>query len=167
MQNPKIEIIVALVFAIFIVVGLYLTSQIDMSFSSDLETFSGPRAYPGIILFGLLLLILIIASNNIRLVIMNASIAFDKEPFFHKNSGKSGALVAALLVFILTFEHIGYILTMVPFLIVVALLCGAKSTSRAFFISFCLSAICLIIFRYGLSTVLPEGLFGIDGLFKS
>ena len=56
MANPRVELAVTLVFVGLVILGLYLTSQIDLAFSSDLETFSGPRAYPGLILSIMLLL---------------------------------------------------------------------------------------------------------------
>ena len=66
MLNPRIELAVTLAFVFAILFGLYQTSQIDLAFSSDLETFSGPRAYPGLILSALLVLSLSIAAIQCR-----------------------------------------------------------------------------------------------------
>lgn len=165
MLNPRVELVVTLTFVLAILFGLYQTSQIDLAFSSDLETFSGPRAYPGLILSLLLFLSLAIAATQIRSLFRGSEQGLVHEPFLNGRTLWSSGLFLSLCVFILFFESIGYILTMVPLLTLVAVLCGAKSLLRALVISVCLTAFCLVIFRYGLATVLPEGIFGIDTVF--
>ncbi len=165
MLKPRVELAIAIAFVGWIVVGLFFTSRIDLAFSSDLETFSGPRAYPGLILCIMLMLFGVIGAIQLREVLRDTESGFEYESFFSKRSVWSAALFVALFVFVLTFESVGYILTMVPLLTVVALLCGAKNALRAFIVAVCLTVVCLVIFRYGLSTVLPEGIFGIDAVF--
>lgn len=165
MLKPRVELAIAIAFIGLIMVGLFLTSRIDLAFSSDLETFSGPRAYPGLILWVMLLLFVVIGANQLREMLRDTERCAEYETFFNNRSVWSAALFVALFVFVLTFESVGYILTMVPLLTVVALLCGAKNAVRAFVVAVCLTAVCLVIFRYGLSTVLPEGFFGIDAVF--
>jgi len=165
MLNQRIELAVTLTFVIAILLGLFLTSRIDLAFSSDLETFSGPRAYPGLILSVLLALIVLVGANQIRKLVRNSDQGSEHEPFFDRRAILSASLFASLVVFVLTFERIGYILTMVPLLILVALLCGARSAPRVVLAAVGFAAVCLVIFRYGLATILPEGLLGIDALF--
>jgi hypothetical protein len=165
MLTPRVELAITGGFVAFILTGLYFTSRIDLAFSSDLETFSGPRAYPRLILFILLALTLVTAAQQFRALRRDEPALSRQDAIFDKRSLLAAAMFAALLIFALTFERIGYILTMVPLLTFVALLCGATSVVRALVVSICLTAVCLVIFRYGLSTVLPEGLFGIDAVF--
>lgn len=164
MLNPRVELAITLVFIGSVLLGLHLTSRIDLAFSSDLETFSGPRAYPGMILLVLLVLFSAVAANQLNEILRSSKNGSVNEAFFNNRSAWSAALFGALLVFVLTFESVGYILTMVPLLTVVALLCGAKNKLQAFVVAVCLTAACLVIFRYGLATVLPEGWFGIDAV---
>ena len=165
MLNPRVELAITLVFIGLILVGLFFTSRIDLAFSSDLESFSGPRAYPGLILSVLLILVVFVAVTQFRAVFRDSNGGAEYEPFFNRRSVWSAAMFVSLFVFVLTFESVGYIVTMVPLLTVVALLCGAKNVVRAFVVAVCLAAVCLMIFRYGLATVLPEGIFGIDAVF--
>lgn len=163
MLNPRVELAITLAFMSLILLALYFTSQIDLAFSSDLETFSGPRAYPGLILGVLLFLNFGVAVSQIRGV--RDELRATTEPFFSERSKWAGVLFALLLIFVLTFEPVGYILTMVPLLIGVAFLCGAQRPVWAVIVAVGLTAVCLVTFRYGLSTVLPEGVFGIDAAF--
>jgi tripartite tricarboxylate transporter TctB family protein len=162
MINPRVELAITLAFLGAILVGLYLTSRIDLVFSSELETFSGPRAYPALILSIMLLLFGGIAASQLRAVRRETVSEPKFAPFFSARSIRSAVLFASLLVFVLSFESVGYILTMVPLLTFVALLCGAKNWIQALAVAVCLTAVCLLTFRYGLATVLPEGWFGID-----
>lgn len=125
MLNPRVEIGVALAFAVAILWGLYQTSQIDLAFSSDLETFSGPRAYPGLILIAMLTLCLAIAGAQFRGLMRGSDDESDHHTFLDKRVCWSAGLLVALCVFILAFERIGYVLTMVPLLTLVACLTSA------------------------------------------
>ena len=165
MSNPRFELAVTGAFVIAILFGLFQTSRIDLTFSSDLETFSGPRAYPGLILSVLLVLNVLIAVSQVRGRFRDNGHNHKHEPLFDKRAIWSAALFASLLVFVLAFESIGYILTMVPLLTLVGMLCGAQSVLRSFIVSICLASVCLVIFRYGLATVLPEGALGVDTVF--
>lgn len=162
MLNPRIELAVTFAFIVAILFGLILTGRIDLAFSSDLETFSGPRAYPGLILSILLALNLVMAANQVRSIIRERGQNIDHEPLLDKRALWSAALLVLLFVFVLLFQRLGITLTMVPLLTLVALLCGARSPIRAFVVAVCLTALCIVIFRYGLATVLPEGVLGID-----
>ncbi len=165
MSNPRFELAVTGAFVVAILFGLFQTSRIDLAFSSDLETFSGPRAYPGLILSVLFVLNVFIAVGQVREVACDRGRDPKQDFIFHNRTICSAALFVSLLAFVLVFESVGYILTMVPLLILVALLCGARSVIRAFVVSVCLTAVCLVIFRYGLATVLPEGILSIDTVF--
>ena len=159
MKKARAELIVTLLLIVAVLWGFFLTSRIDLAFSSDLETFSGPRAYPGLIL-GVMLVLL--GGTALQLVRGPQ----DRDAFaFSETTWRAVGLFAALTAFVLLFERVGYILTMVPLLVLVARLCGARSWVINTVAALCLTAVCLVIFRYGLATVLPEGLFGIDAVF--
>ena len=164
MHNPRIELAFALFFLALILVGFFFTSRIDLAFSSDLETFSGPRAYPGLILSVLLFLISMIIAGHIHSIYRRTDPKTDSGLKIPESSVRSAGLLVVLVVFLFAFEPVGYILTIVPLLTFAAVLCGAQSKTRALIVSILLAAVCLVIFRYGLATVLPVGLFGIDML---
>lgn len=155
----RFELLVSCAFLALILFGLHQTYQIDLAFSSDLETFSGPRAYPGMIL-GLMLV------TNVAVIL---SLLFsarpadaDPEMLFGRGTLKAALLMALLVVFALTFEPVGYLLTMIPLLVITAMMNGSRSWLTAIVVSIIMSLACLAIFRYGLNVVLPEGLLGID-----
>ena len=159
MTKTRAELTVTLLLIAAVLWGLVLTRRIDLAFSSDLETFSGPRAYPGLIL-GVMLGLL--AATMLQLMRKQDG---GTSYVFGAHTWRAIGLFAALSVFVLAFEAVGYILTMVPLLVLVAHLCGARSVVLSVIASLCLTAVCLVIFRYGLATVLPEGVFGIDAVF--
>lgn len=160
MYRRRIEHIAALALLAFILAGLYLSSAIDLSFNSEFETFTGPRGYPGTILglMGFLLFALAIQTIAGRKDRDDQEVA--AEPTGRLK--KVAAMVVGLGLFTALFEPIGYLLTIPPLLVFAAYLNGARSITAN--IIFCISAVflCLAIFRYGLNTVLPEGLLGID-----
>ena len=65
----------------------------------------------------------------------------------------------------LAFEPLGYLLTMPALLVAVSMLSGLARPAQAFAAALVFSLVCLVLFRYGLDTVLPEGILGIDQLF--
>ncbi len=146
-----------------IVFGFYQTSLIDLTLSSELETFTGPRAYPRIILSGMLLLAFVHTGK--LLFTRKEEIAQDTALPAHPRLTR--VLLALLTLVILAFvlEPVGYLITLVPFLIAIGFLNGATSPAKTALFSIIASAICLVVFRYGLNTVLPEGLLGIDQIF--
>ncbi|MEL6521881.1 MAG: tripartite tricarboxylate transporter TctB family protein [Pseudomonadota bacterium] len=162
MLGQKFDIAVTVLFVVAILLGLVLTRRIDLAFSSDLETFSGPRAYPGVILTVLLVLFGSIGFAQLRGLKQDAK---QSEGIFDRRAIWSVGLFLALILFVATFEPVGYILTMVPLLILVAFLTGGRSPARVGLVAITLTALCLVIFRYGLATVLPEGVLGIDAIF--
>ena len=162
--NLRIELAVTGILVACILMGLYLTSKINLAFSSELETFSGPRAYPRLILAIILVLCLMQAVNQVRGLLRRSQTQIPKELLLGKRALWSVALMAVLFLFVLAFETVGYILTMTPLLILVAFLCGAQRFVSVALVAIVLAAACLMIFRYGLSTVLPEGLLGIDAV---
>ncbi len=164
MTTQRSEFAITLGLILLGLLGLYFTSLIDLAFSSDLETFSGPRAYPRIILVVFLAFISIVGINQLRVIFQDKRSRPDAPPVLDKATARPALLFAALVVFAIAFECVGYILTMIPLLTGVAVLCGAKKIFRALIVSLILTAVCLVIFRYGLSTVLPEGILGIDAV---
>ena len=159
MTKTRAELTVTLLLIAAVLWGLVLTRRIDLAFSSDLETFSGPRAYPGLILGVMLVLLVATLFQLMRKPDSGTPYVFGARTW------RAIGLFAGLSVFVLAFEAVGYILTMVPLLVLVAHLCGARSVALSVIASLCLTAVCLVIFRYGLATVLPEGVFGIDAVF--
>ncbi|MEQ9639715.1 MAG: tripartite tricarboxylate transporter TctB family protein [Alphaproteobacteria bacterium] len=162
MQNPRTELAFALFFTVLILIGIFFTYRIDLAFSSDLEVISGPRAYPGMILSVLLLLNLIAVATYVSRILRDADTAASWSLPIPGNFMRSVGLLVALTMFVLVFEPVGYILTVVPLMTLSALLFGERSPMKAFIVSVSLAAVCLLIFRYGLATVLPEGVLGID-----
>jgi hypothetical protein len=137
----------------------YLTSLIDLAFSSDLEKFTGPRAYPRIILgamslIGLLLLCQAWISPKDRL-----------EKTSWSNLRLVGFALTLITLFASLFEPLGYLLTVPPLVFVAALLNRAENLKAALLVAIAASLTLLIVFRYGLNTVLPEGIFAIDQVF--
>jgi hypothetical protein len=57
------------------------------------------------------------------------------------------------------------LITLVPLLIAFGYLNGADNLARNALFSVVAAAACLVVFRYGLNTVLPEGILGIDEIF--
>lgn len=143
--------------------GFYLTTLIDLTLSSDLETFTGPRAYPRILLAGMLLLALV--------QLAKLWVSRDQEALqefaapIHPRLTKVLLALLVLAVFATVFEPLGYLITLAPLLIAIGYLNGADSFLKNVLFSIFASAICLVVFRYGLNTVLPEGLLGIDQVF--
>ncbi len=164
MSNTKTSLAIALVLSGLILVGLFLASQIDLAFSSDLETFSGPRAYPAMILSVMLLMSLITVVQSGFAHRRATKMQPDADDTPPVNTQLALLLFAVLLVFAVAFEPLGYILTMIPLMIFAARLNGAQSWLAVTLVSVLLAFTCLFIFRYALDTVLPEGLLGIDGI---
>ena len=156
MQPPKQPFLFALIFAFAILIGLYLTSQIDLAFSSDLETFSGPRAYPAMILCAMLVF------NALSVLQSRSAHQPASSQHAQPRTGQAMTLFALLVLFCLVLEPLGYILAMTPLLIAVSWLNGARRWPAMVMVSVLLALTCLLIFRYALNTVLPEGLLGID-----
>lgn len=152
------EIRSAIALIVLTVIGFHLTSRIDLSFSSDLERFTGPRAYPRMILGVMLVLSVLILVRALRMP--------RREPGAARLSlaqlSRIGGALFAIAVFVAFFKPLGYILSMPLLMIAVAALNGAKRVWPVVLTAVVATAICLVLFRYGLNTVLPEGLLGID-----
>lgn len=164
MSFRRVDFLSAALLLTFVLYCFYLTTQIDLTLSSDLETFTGPRAYPRIILGGMLLLGLIqLGKSWINL----KSHAGDEVPpeHFHPRLTKVCMALAALAVFAALFEPLGYLIVMSPLLVGIGYLNGASNFARNAVFSVVAMIVCLIVFRYGLNTILPEGLLGIDQIF--
>ena len=142
-----------------------LSAQIDMEFASEMEIFAGPRRYPRIILAIFILM-------NVILVVSTLFKAktFSKQPdpsLSAPAAGKARALAVliALIAFVVGLETIGYLILTAPLLIFVAMMNGARLSVPTVAVCFGLTISCLLIFRYGLNVVLPEGILGIDRIF--
>lgn len=164
MSIRRLELFSAVAMLAFVLFCFYLTTQIDLTFSSELETFTGPRAYPRIILSGMLFLTLIQLVKFWASAKARIDDEITPEPF-HPRLTKVGFALLALCVFAALFEPLGYLLMMFPLLIAIGYLNGASSLARNALFSIIAILICLVVFRYGLNTVLPEGLIGIDQIF--
>lgn len=164
-MQARSDLISSLAVLLLIGGGFFLTTTIDLSFTSDLETFTGPRAYPRLLLSLMLVFNLIVlarAWSRMRDADAPAPAATSKNA---TGQLKAAAAACALIVFVVAFEPLGYILAMSPLLIVISLLFGARRRVLAVAVSLALMASCLLIFRFGLNTVLPEGLLGVDMIF--
>ena len=165
-MHAKSDFLSSLGILALIAVALFLTTTIDLSFSTDLETFTGPRAYPRLLL-GLALVFNAVILVRAGLRLRDAAPA---RPASDRNASAAGrrkaaAAAVALIVFVATFEPVGYILAMAPLLVVISLLFGARRKGRAVAVTLAMTIVCLLAFRFGLNTVLPEGVLGIDMLF--
>ena len=76
-----------------------------------------------------------------------------------------GLALALIILFVSLFEPLGYLLTVPPLVFAAAVLNRAKNLKTALLVAITASLSLLIIFRYGLNTVLPEGIFAIDQVF--
>ena len=167
-MKTRTELWASLVSTALVVVGIYLTARIDLSFSSGMNVFTGPRGYPGVILGAMLLLGLILIGKSARQFLGEpgaVSETDDRSEDERQGRIKAAAAYLAFALFVLILEPLGYILAMLALLVVVALLAGARRWSMALLACFVMMLSCLLIFRYGLDTVLPEGVFGIDMIF--
>ena len=163
MNARQVELFSAVAIAVLVFIGFYETSQIDLTLSSELETFTGPRAYPRIILSGMLFLVCI-QLGKIWIGRTKKTVTSNTLPI-HPRLTKVFLAFSTLTLFTALFEPLGYLITMVPLLTMVGYLNGADSFTRTVTFSIFASVICLVIFRYGLNIVLPEGLIGIDQIF--
>lgn len=164
MKNARSQLIFAFLFSGLILVGLYFTSQINLAFSSDLEKYSGPRAYPAAILGVMLVLNLCVIANAAWIARTQAGSNASTTKMFTARSVSAALFFAVVVLFSFVFESAGYLVTMIPLLVFTAYLNGGRRWTLMMLTSVLLSLACLLIFRYGLNTVLPEGVFGIDGI---
>jgi hypothetical protein len=137
----------------------YLTSQIDLAFSSELEKLTGPRAYPRIILG---------AMSIVGLMLLFQAWMAPKDKLKKTRWSDLRAVLFALALIILfasIFEPLGYLLTVPPLVFAAALLNRAQNMKAAVLVAITASLTLLVTFRYGLNTVLPEGIFAIDQVF--
>ena len=145
--------------------ALILSAQINMEFASELEIFAGPRRYPRIILIIFILMnLILIASTLFNAKKLNRA---TEPPTAAPVNGKlrAFAVLIALIAFVIALEHIGYLILTAPLLVFVALMNGARKSISTIAVCVVLTISCLLIFRYGLNIVLPEGILGIDGIF--
>ncbi|MEM5499973.1 tripartite tricarboxylate transporter TctB family protein [Ahrensia kielensis] len=152
------EIAAASFFLALIAAGWGLTYNIDMTFSSDLETLTGPRAYPRLILAVMAVLAVFLLLRSIRLPKLS-------EVDELGNIVGVGLAIGLCILFIAVFEPLGYILTMPPLVFFTGLLFGKSKPLHVALYSVVIVGLVLIALRYGLNTVLPEGLLGVDGIF--
>jgi len=164
MSLRQAELVTAVVLLAFVLFAFYQTALIDLTLSSELETISGPRAYPRILLSGMLLLVLL-QLVKAWLSRRNREAMADRNPALHPRLTKVAIAVFILALFTALFEPLGYLLTIVPMLLVIGYLNGARNVGQTVVFTALASAVCLLVFRYGLNTVLPEGLLGIDEIF--
>lgn len=156
MNARQIEIIGAVCMSMFVLFFLWQTGKIDLAFSSELETLTGPRAYPRIILSVMGLLCAIQVFQALRLPDVETGKAAPQTEI------RVALMVALVAGFAAAFEPVGYILTAPLLVFFAAHLYRANSLKNAVAIALIVAAVILIVFRYGLSTVLPEGILGID-----
>ncbi len=155
------ELVSAATILILVAFGYHLTGFIDLSFSSELERFTGPRAYPRMILAVMLVLSLLLL---IRAYIFAPAMA-DEDATDTAGRGKVALAVLSIALFVAVFEWIGFIVCMPVLLFSIGMLHGARYPARVAVTALIAAAVCLVVFRYGLNTVLPEGLLGIDQIF--
>ena len=162
MNMRKADFIGALALLALVVFGLYQTSLIDLALSSELETFTGPRAYPRFLLYVMLFLVVIQLG---KLWFHRGTAVAESSSPMHPRLTKVLLGLLLLILFTAVFESLGYLVTIIPLLIAIGYLNGADNIYVTCIFAFFVSVVCLVVFRYGLNTVLPEGVFGIDQIF--
>ena len=90
----------------------YLTSLIDLAFSSDLEKFTGPRAYPRIILGAMSLISLLLLCQ----AWISPKDRLEKTSW--SNLRLVGFALTLITLFASLFEPLGYLLTVPPLVFV-------------------------------------------------
>lgn len=135
------------------------SGKIDLAFSSELETLTGPRAYPRIILTAMGLLCAVQLFQALSLQDGETVKAYGSDMI------RVGLMIALVAVFAATFEPLGYVLTAPLLVYFSARLNRAENQINAAAVALIVSAVILVVFRYGLNTVLPEGVIGIDQVF--
>ena len=145
--------------------ALVLSAQINMDFASELEIFAGPRRYPRIILVIFILMNVILIVTTLLQTKMRTKQTGSNRTTSQKGKARAFAVLVSLIAFIVGLEAIGYLILTIPLLIFVALMNGAKRSLATIIVCVGLTIVCLLIFRYGLNVVLPEGVLGIDGIF--
>ncbi|MBT0958954.1 tripartite tricarboxylate transporter TctB family protein [Alphaproteobacteria bacterium KMM 3653] len=135
-----------------------LTFKIDTTFSSDLETLTGPRAYPRLILSVMAVLAALLLFRSTKLPKLSEADGLG-------NMVVVGLAIGLCVVFVALFEPLGYIIAMPPLVFSTGLLFGKRKPLQVSLYAAVISGLVLFALRYGLNTVLPEGLLGVDGLF--
>lgn len=158
------DLIGGLVFLVLIVSWFAWAGRIDLAFSFELETITGPRAYPRQLLALMALFNVAVIARAFVNRAGRPSACDGLPPTPDRRRLRAAGVYVILIVFVLAFEPVGYLLAMPALLVTVALLSGAARPGQAFAMAVLLSLGCLVLFRYGLDTVLPEGILGIDQL---
>lgn len=163
MSKAKLELAAYAIFTCLVVVSLILTSRIDLAFSKDLISYAGPRAYPAIVLGTLLVMSCILLIQTVRNVL--ATREKERVVFDAGKAAKVATVFVASLVFAATFEPVGYLITVPAIMVIIAYVSGGRRFMAMLATSVVMAFLCLLVFRYGLNTVMPEGILGIDAIF--
>lgn len=170
MSKTTLEFWAYAAFTGLVAAALYLTRGIDLAFSKDLATLVGPRAYPRMVLGALLVMSCLLLLRSFRAMKADALTTDrrgDPVRFRPHKALKVGAVFAATLGFALTFEPLGYLVTVPAIMMVIAHVNGGRNYPAMLATSLAMALLCLLVFRYGLNTVLPEGVLGIDMLTRN
>lgn len=159
MDQRHRELIGAIGMILLVLFFFWQSGKIDLAFSSELETLTGPRAYPRIILSAMGLLC------AVQLFLAFSTPGGDTAEAGGSNIVRVGLMIALVAVFAAAFEPLGYILTAPLLVYFSARLNRATNRINAAAVALIVSAVILVVFRYGLNTVLPEGVIGIDQVF--
>lgn len=163
MKDLRWELAGQFVFLALAISAFMLTGRIDMAFASDLEIFAGPRRYPRIILAIFISMnVVLIVTTLLRARTLSIPEAGPGDEPGSKGRVRALAVLIALSVFVAVFETLGYLVLTAPLLIFVAVMNKAPLSAKTIIVCLCLTIICLMIFRYALNVVLPEGILGID-----
>ncbi len=145
-----------------ILAALWVSGSIDIAQFGVTERLSGPRGYPrALLLAGLALGIALVV------VTLQATRRHGNDSpadFSIAEPGRPFALLVGLVGFALALDTVGYLIAMIVLLVFCARLYGARRWWQAIAAAIVFTLGSIVLFRFGLDTVLPEGWLGIDAM---
>lgn len=146
-----------------ILAALWVSGSIDIAQFGVTERLSGSRGYPRVLLLaglGLGIALVVVSVQAMRRPggdegAAEFSVAEPARPF---------ALLIGLVVFALALDTAGYLIAMSVLLVFCARLYGAQRWWQAVAAALAFTLASIVLFRFGLDTMLPEGWLGIDAL---
>jgi hypothetical protein len=150
-----------------ILAALWVSGSIDVAQFGVNERLSGPRGYPrALLLVGLALAVALVVVTLRRARRHRDADAHDGDVSISEPA-RPLALLAGLVVFSLALETAGYLIAMSLLLVYGARIYGARSWWQTLAAASGFTLASIVLFRYGLDTVLPEGWLGIDAVLGS
>ncbi len=163
-QRARRDLIGAGLMLAIVLAALWVSGSIDIAQFGITERLSGPRGYPRALLAVGLVLALALAVASLRRSRRPADAGEQGEEVSISQPLRPLALLAGLVVFTLVLETAGYLIAMSALLVYGAHIYGARRWWHALAAAIAFTLASIVLFRFGLDTVLPEGWLGIDTL---